>query len=1172
MNKLITLPLLTSAALMSAAVFAAEPGGPMPFTTATFTEVVNDVQLIPAGSTQGAKAAVKTVFNAPDLVKTGRKSRAQLTAADGTIARVGSNAVFAFDKDTRTVNLERGSILFHSPTGKGGGAIVTNSATASVIGTTIIVTATSDGGFKMFVLEGVAKVKFPDGKLLSINPGQMTFVMPGSTVSGGGKGGQAGPVLNFDLGAMTQDSLLIEGFGSALPSLGKIKSEVNNQNELIADGDLVRTGLFILGAGSGEEFFLTNQDAVQQAVQASNLALDSEAQRLSDALAGSFTYTGGPLPENFVFRTPVNISPFGSVAGFVAGQLILNAPGLDLSSLDGLPQVDVVGASTSSLDILGDLDITGLDATRTLRLQGGAIHIADNAHVKVLFANAPTVPASVDFISFSPIVFNGVTLEAPGASLGLKSMSGDLTLTGGELISGAQLTVYSAGAMNLLSGVMGEGESVSLFSVGDATLSGAKFKALSGDLDLLSSGALTLDGNAQLSGATGLTLFSGTNLNVTNAQFDSPSGDIDISASGTVNFAGLAATAANNLGVDGAGAVSVSGGSLTATTGTLTINGATLVMSGNGTLTAGGTVILGGDTVGVTDFAINSPALTLGGRSGATATRIDLNNVNTSALTVNLSAQTLVLNGVGFANNSSVVMYSQNGLLNLTGINLGSVNFTGLVTWNGLDAADSRNNLIYAPASGLGDASYPIHILPFGFTGSGTDFAKTNDLLVDTDFSTIPPLHKVLPTYDLQSTTGFDEYQPGLVLSLTDLVGFTGTSLPDINPGQPDAHSALAVNGLLARNITVTGGTIDLTPFEPPVGSNAIPHVDIVAAGTLSWTGSLGITGQSQNRILEIRATDWVVASGASYSNSLAPDSDFAGDVSKVSFVSVNDLNLPSVNITQLPGSLNVYALAGDITLDSSILNAGDGVNGVSGSVRVLASGDITVTNGSVLTSEQTLVRLNSGGTITATNSTLEAMNTSNTPFPQGEIVVRAAALVSITGGTLRGTYIDIGGPSTVPYDPLSNDPDAIGTGSDLTKIMLDGVVFATSGAPGINIAARTVVLSNIDFPSGTSVRLRSENGALNINGNGGNGLPMALAVNFMSGVTVGGASIMGESGINSKVWVEGGAGNIYFNGGLKTGTPIQDATGTALSSDANIHIQTLNSPKVPTAQESLIL
>ncbi len=70
--------------------------------------------------------------------------------------RVGANAVFSFGKDSRTLNLERGSLLLHSPTGKGGGSIVTNSATASVVGTTIIVTATSNGGFKLLVLEGVA--------------------------------------------------------------------------------------------------------------------------------------------------------------------------------------------------------------------------------------------------------------------------------------------------------------------------------------------------------------------------------------------------------------------------------------------------------------------------------------------------------------------------------------------------------------------------------------------------------------------------------------------------------------------------------------------------------------------------------------------------------------------------------------------------------------------------------------------------------------------------------------------------------------------------------------------------------------------------------------------------------------------------------------------------------
>ena len=148
------LSLLLCASALAPFTFAAPASEDAPH--AVFSEVINEVEVMTPGTPRGVRARVDGVFSAPDLVRTGRRSRAQLQEADGTIVRVGANAVFSFGKDSRTLNLERGSLLLHSPTGKGGGSIVTNSATASVVGTTIIVTATSNGGFKLLVLEGVA--------------------------------------------------------------------------------------------------------------------------------------------------------------------------------------------------------------------------------------------------------------------------------------------------------------------------------------------------------------------------------------------------------------------------------------------------------------------------------------------------------------------------------------------------------------------------------------------------------------------------------------------------------------------------------------------------------------------------------------------------------------------------------------------------------------------------------------------------------------------------------------------------------------------------------------------------------------------------------------------------------------------------------------------------------
>ena len=204
---------------------------------AKFTQVVNDVKVLAMPAKTQQPARVEEVFKAPDLVKTGSGSRAELVADDNTITRVGANTIFSFDAASRTLNLQEGSVLFHSPKGKGGGTIRTTAASASVLGTTIIVSATPDGGFKILVLEGKAKIKLPNGKTVTLKAGEMTFVLPGSEAFG--------PVITFNLEDLIQNSLLVKGFVMPLPSMGQINLQVQRQNRDIQRGFATDTGLLV---------------------------------------------------------------------------------------------------------------------------------------------------------------------------------------------------------------------------------------------------------------------------------------------------------------------------------------------------------------------------------------------------------------------------------------------------------------------------------------------------------------------------------------------------------------------------------------------------------------------------------------------------------------------------------------------------------------------------------------------------------------------------------------------------------------------------------------------------------------------------------------------------------------------------------------------------------------
>lgn len=204
-----------------------------PLTESTFTEIIHDVNTLSSAG-NAAPAKVSDLLKAPDRVRTGPESRAELTAPDKTITRVGANTVFSYADNGRTLNLEQGNVLFHAPKGLGGGTIKSGGAAAAVLGTTLIVSATSDGGFKVILLEGKGTVTLPGGASATLHAGQLVFVLPGGKLS---------QVLDINLGKLVGGSLLINGFPDELPSLPLILAAVNQQNSQLASGNATDTGL-----------------------------------------------------------------------------------------------------------------------------------------------------------------------------------------------------------------------------------------------------------------------------------------------------------------------------------------------------------------------------------------------------------------------------------------------------------------------------------------------------------------------------------------------------------------------------------------------------------------------------------------------------------------------------------------------------------------------------------------------------------------------------------------------------------------------------------------------------------------------------------------------------------------------------------------------------------------
>jgi len=200
-----------------------------PLTESVFTEIINDAKVVTASTQSAAPAKTNELFKAPDLVRTGPASRVELTAADNTITRIGANTVFTFESSGRTIDLEKGSILFHSPPGKGGGSIKHGGASAAVLGTTILAAILADGSFKIMVLEGRCQVTLRDNSTLGLEAGQCVIIPPDGNSFGRG-------VMNFNIGQLVSRLLLIQGFSNPLSSLPKINDAIQEQNTTIANG------------------------------------------------------------------------------------------------------------------------------------------------------------------------------------------------------------------------------------------------------------------------------------------------------------------------------------------------------------------------------------------------------------------------------------------------------------------------------------------------------------------------------------------------------------------------------------------------------------------------------------------------------------------------------------------------------------------------------------------------------------------------------------------------------------------------------------------------------------------------------------------------------------------------------------------------------------------------
>jgi hypothetical protein len=187
---------------------------------ARVTKIVREVKLLPEGA-KAKPAALNDQVNADTGVRTGDRSRSELTFTDLTIERLGANTLFHFNKAGRVVELDSGSMLLRVPKDSGGAQMQTRAVTVGITGTTVILETTPAGRNKLYVLEGGAKLslrRYPR-ESVNVRGGQMEDVPAGAT--------KLPPPVNVDLNDIMQHHPLITDFGP-LPSENLIYATAQN--------------------------------------------------------------------------------------------------------------------------------------------------------------------------------------------------------------------------------------------------------------------------------------------------------------------------------------------------------------------------------------------------------------------------------------------------------------------------------------------------------------------------------------------------------------------------------------------------------------------------------------------------------------------------------------------------------------------------------------------------------------------------------------------------------------------------------------------------------------------------------------------------------------------------------------------------------------------------------
>jgi hypothetical protein len=803
------------------------------FKQAKFTQVVNNVEVISA-SQVSRPAAVNDIFKIPDMLRTGPASRAELLANDNTLTRVGANTIFSFDPANRTLDLQQGSVLFHSPHGKGGGTIHTGSATASVLGTTIIVTTTPNGGFKVLVLEGQAGIRFLDGMHAKLTPGQMTFVLPGGGIS---------PIVVFRLDQETAGSLLVNGFKDPLPSWPKIETQITRQLLLLLNNRLQDVDL------------LVGDNATPNTVQVRMNILDNEQPPSSGqpspfnsdaAIIGPDHTPSQPLPvnydppavpldsghlENGPFAYPglpsftdglLFLGIINPAAGFAGNNIDIDTANIDLSAHAAAPDFNIMAAGDLRLwqsvnftpappannDSVGKLIVTPLtpgpaQPDAITLFAGGQMLVASESTLEAdtglfgLVADSFGVLNTADGTVEVPNTLQNVSLYNMVGDVDLLSLS-DLTIQG----KNSDKTIYAGGDVNLQS----EGN----LTLGAAVTPGVVRPAIVGH-------------NVEIYGAGSVSLNAQKDLGLHNAAVESGADDVALnSITGNINADNSAIYAAGNATFNAGGHVDVE----------------------NSDINQGGSVYANaGDYVNLRNVYNGSYDA-----NGSDVYLTDWNLIAGSYVNIGADAGVQIYNGSILATGGDVDITANDGDLSVeaveseNGVTIAAGGAVYLVASANISILGAK---ITAADGGVSIRSSGIAEVPALQTGKSVSGAASSSVIVSISGSSITANHG-----DVDIQNGTTTTPPPLLPSLANNLNITGGSVITANNGNVNFSTDEGVNlagstvhasgsggttGNVTVNagagITVNGATVTGDAADGTITLNSVSRATTIANG-----------------------------------------------------------------------------------------------------------------------------------------------------------------------------------------------------------------------------------------------------------------------------------------------------------------------------------------------------